>query len=80
MAHQPVQGRDALQEPQGGAGSSDSLAMAISANSFIPRATAAATATRSAHSASPYTAFSTLQPLTISPVEVRIAAPTLNFE
>jgi len=43
-------------------------------------ATAAAIATRSAHSASPYAAFSTLQPAITSPVVVLTAAPTRNLE
>jgi hypothetical protein len=68
------------QDPHGGAGSSDSLAIAISSNSRIPLATAADTATRSAHKASPYAAFSTLHPVTISPDEARNAAPTRNLE
>src|SRR6266545_7673989 len=69
-----------LQDPQGGDGSSDSLAIAISSNDVSPCATAAATATRSAHSASPYAAFSTLQPVTISPLEASTAAPTRKRE
>src|SRR5207237_108292 len=67
-------------DPQGGDGSSASLAIAISSNDVNPCATAAATATLSAQSASPYAAFSTLHPETISPVEASTAAPTRKRE
>src|SRR5262249_18376808 len=45
-----------------------------------PLASSALTSPHSAHSVSPYDAFSTLQPVSIRPSSVRPAAPTWKFE
>ena len=52
----------------------------MASKSRKPSDTALNTAVRSAHSVSPYDAFSMLQPVTISPDDRSSAAPTLNFE
>src|SRR6478672_8418186 len=66
--------------PHGGVGTSASVTMTRASNSLIPRATAAPTATRSAHEPAGYDAFSTLHPSTTIPFDASSAAPTRNRE
>jgi len=68
------------QIPHGGVGTSASVAITRASNSLSPRATAAPTATRSAHEPAGYDAFSTLHPSTTIPFEVSSAAPTRKPE
>jgi hypothetical protein len=68
------------QIPHGGVGTSASVAITRASNSLSPRATAAPTATRSAHEPAGYDAFSTLHPSTTIPFEVSRAAPTRKPE
>src|SRR5207302_1274908 len=63
------------QAPHGGAEAASAWT-AIASNSACPAPTAANTAFRSAQLVRPYEAFSTLTPVTTSPLESRRAAPT----
>ncbi len=66
--------------PQGVGRRSSSMTMAIASNSLSPALTAANAAVRSAHTVSPYEAFSTFAPACTLLRFVRMAAPTLYFE
>src|SRR5438093_9844858 len=66
--------------PQGGVGSSASVAIAMASNERMPRATAVATAARSAQMPAGNDAFSTLHPSVMLPSAARSAAPTRKFE
>jgi hypothetical protein len=66
--------------PQGGVGSSASVAMAMATKHRFPRATAADTALRSAHIPAGNEAFSTLHPSETLPSADSTAAPTRKFE